>query len=46
MVTRYGIVEIYRETAAACAQDLGMDEATAARLFGLETAPAVLQAAE
>jgi hypothetical protein len=46
MVTRYGIAEIYRQQAAACAQDLGMDAATAARLFGAETAPAVLQAAE
>jgi len=46
MVTQHGIPEIYREKAAAGEQDLGMDPATAARLFGLEMAPAVLQAAE
>jgi hypothetical protein len=46
MVTRFGIAEIYRESAKACAQDLGMDAATAARLFGSETAPTELLAAE
>jgi hypothetical protein len=38
MLTRFGIPEIYRESARACAQDLRMSNATAERLFGSETA--------
>jgi hypothetical protein len=35
-LTRFGIPEIYRESAQACARDLRMSEETAARLFGVE----------
>ena len=38
MLARFRIHEIYREAAQACAHDLRMNEATAQRLFGLETA--------
>ena len=37
MLARFGIPEIYRESAQACAHDLRMSAATAARLFGTET---------
>ena len=38
MLARFRIHEIYRAAAQACAHDLRMNEATAQRLFGLETA--------
>jgi hypothetical protein len=37
MLARFGIPQIYRESAQACAHDLRMSAATAERLFGLET---------
>ncbi len=36
-IARFGIPQIYRASVRACAQDLGMSEATAARLFGTDT---------
>jgi hypothetical protein len=35
-IARFGIPEIYRASARACAADLGMSDATAARLFGAD----------
>jgi hypothetical protein len=47
ILARFGIPELYRAAAQACAHDLGMSEATAARLFGAEmSAPRRLEAAE
>jgi hypothetical protein len=46
MLARFGIPEIYRESAQACAHDLRMSEETAKRLFGLETNDRQLVAAE
>jgi hypothetical protein len=36
LIARFGIPEIYRASADACARDLGMSRATADRLFGSE----------
>jgi hypothetical protein len=37
LLERCGIPDIYRESVAACARDLGFDFATSARMFGRAT---------
>src|SRR4051812_3663911 len=46
IIERFGIDEVYRDSAQACAHDLGMSNETAARLFGTQAAGVQLAAAE